>query len=110
MAYYAKEVICKSYPYFEMTTSLESNYFSLVFRWSERESCFYFDLMKNSGEVIRLGTKILPKEKIFYTDDLTDYGLTGFFILLPKSYNYEYSNTYDYKNFTDKFLLFYIYE
>lgn len=74
-------------PWFDVDINIEENDFTLIFKWSDRESCYYFDILDSKGNDVRLGLRLNYNTAILAQDDLTDYSLTGFFILMPVSHN-----------------------
>lgn len=74
-------------PYYEYSIGLEGKTYILTHRWNTREACFYFDIKTETGEPILVGLKLVPNYPIIYRNDLSDFGLAGFFYMAPINAN-----------------------
>lgn len=70
-------------PYYEQAADIQGASFILRFRWNGREMSYLLDLLEQNGRPIVLGQKIVPRHSILGRYDLTEFGLTGSFGLLP---------------------------
>lgn len=89
MTDYIKTIPLQASPYYETAVELEGQQFRIIFRWSDRLSCYFFDLLKDDGTKISLDNRLLLGENLLSNTDLTDYGITGFFRTILYSENNE---------------------
>ena len=101
----------KNLPYYEHEVKLQDNTFILTFRWNDRESCFYLDLKFFQGQPILTGIKVVADFGILKNTDLTDYGLSGYFLLTPlSSSGSDIPKMNTIRTLVDNFMFFYVLE
>lgn len=87
---------------------LQGNRFRLQFSYNERTATYYLDLFTLAGVPIVYGLALVPDTGLLSQIDLSEYGLTGWFYLIPLSSSTTISPSPT--TFGDAFKLLYFYE
>ncbi|UAV84547.1 hypothetical protein PHB09_051 [Pseudomonas phage PHB09] len=68
---------------YRYATSLEGISWQLTFYWNSRCSQWHMDLRQEDQTPILLGYALVPQYPMCVDYNLEDYGLSGYFLLLP---------------------------
>lgn len=90
--------------------ALEGQSFQFTFYWNTRCSQWHMDLKAEDQSPILLGYAIVPQYPMALDYNLEDYGLTGFFLLLPVNATISNKITEEPSNMPEFFTLFYVYD
>ena len=71
--------------YYRYAINLEGQQRNMNFYWNERDGAWLFDLSNLDGSVIIQGQKIVAQYPLMLNLPITQYGMTGYFILLPNN-------------------------
>lgn len=70
----------KKYRY---STNIEGQSWQLTFRWNDRATQWHLDLHKEDQTPVLLGQSLVAQYPMFVDYVLEDFGLSGYFLLLP---------------------------
>ncbi|ATN92783.1 hypothetical protein QGX11_gp020 [Pseudomonas phage PPSC2] len=90
-------------------TTLEGVAWQFTFYWNERCSQWQFDLRQEDQTPILLGYALVPQFPMCVDYNLEDYGLTGYFVLLPINATISSKITEESSIMPEFFSLFYVY-
>lgn len=71
-------------PYYQYVAELEDSNRVFQFRWVDRTSSWYMDILQDDKTPILLGIKLVAYFPIMADYQLQKHGITGFFVLLDK--------------------------
>lgn len=69
--------------FYTTDVDLEGQRFRLQFSWCERTGLYYLDIFTSTGSPIIYGVALVPNNRLIEETDLSTYGLSGMFFLLP---------------------------
>lgn len=68
---------------YRYSTSIEGQSWQFTFRWNDRASLWHMDIHKEDQTPIILGHALVPQYPMMLDYILEDFGLSGYFLLLP---------------------------
>lgn len=72
--------------YYTYSIALENNKFIVSFLWNERDKAWRMSIRREDQRPVVLGYKIVSSYPMMADYALEDDGLSGYFVLFPKSY------------------------
>lgn len=89
--------------------TLEGISWQLTFYWNDRCSQWNMDLRQEDQTPVLLGYSLVPQYPMCVDYNLEDYGLTGYFLLLPVNATISNKITEESSIMPEFFSLFYVY-
>ncbi|PUB40056.1 hypothetical protein C8K58_11442 [Pseudomonas sp. GV047] len=89
--------------------SLEGKSYQFTFYWNERCSQWQVDLRQDDQTPLVLGYALVPQYPMMLDYTLEEYGLTGYFLLLPINSTISNKITESSNIMSEFFSLFYVY-
>jgi hypothetical protein len=90
--------------------SLEGQSWQFTFYWNTRCSQWHMDLRLEDQTPVLLGYALVPQYPMGLDYNLEDFGLTGFFLLLPINAVISNKITEESNSMPEFFTLFYVYD
>lgn len=94
---------------YEYTSSIQGRAFKFRYSLNSRSRVYHLDLAASDGSSIVQGVPLLPYNTLLSTIPLQEYGLTGYFILLPYADSQEFHGVSP-EDIGKYYALFYVYE
>lgn len=94
---------------YRYSTNIEGQSWQLTFRWNQRAGQWHLDLHKEDQTPVLLGQALVSQYPMFLDYNLEDFGLTGYFLLIPINTSVATKLSDGYSIMPQFFSLFYIY-
>jgi len=72
-------------PFYTYSAAIEGKRYIFTYRWNGRDSAWRMDIRHDNQEPIILGHKMVSSFPMMADYTLEDDGISGYFVLLPKS-------------------------
>lgn len=95
---------------YRYTANLQGQAFELRFQWNEKASRWHMSIRKQDRTPVILGLGLVAQFPMCADYTLEEFGLTGFFLILPVKVSRTLATTGERNNLAESFELFYIYE
>lgn len=95
--------------YYTYSCALESKQFNFTFLWNDRDSSWRMTIKEEDLTEIVRAHRLVSSYPMMADYSLESYGITGYFLLLPKTVDLEILNEQP-GNLAQYYKLFYVYE